>query len=96
MMGFVVLGLLGMAAAGCSTTAGRCEDMCQWLDDCGTDPASNCKSECESDYDDATDGCQDAFDEFADCLSENDLSCSKVDKSCDGSAAKFLVECGDE
>lgn len=92
----VGVALLGLVAAGCSTTAGRCEDWCKWADDCGTDPASNCESECESKYDDASDGCQDAFDELADCLSENDLSCSKVQNSCDGSFAKYLVECGDE
>lgn len=87
---------MGIVAAGCSSTAGRCEDMCQWADDCGTDPDKDCKSTCESKYDDASDGCQDAFDEFADCLSENDLSCSKVQNACDGAFAKYVVECGGE
>ena len=88
--------LLALAAGACSSTEGRCEDMCQWLDDCGTDPDKDCKSSCESDYDDLSDACQDAFDEFADCISDQDLKCSAVADNCDGSAAKFLTECGDE
>lgn len=87
---------LGSLAGGCASTAGRCEDLCTWLDDCGTDPQSNCQDECEAEYDDSSDACQDAFDEFTDCLGENDLSCTKVDSACDGSASKFIVECGDE
>jgi hypothetical protein len=87
---------LALSTAGCSTTEGRCEDLCQWLDDCGTDPTTDCKSSCESDYDDSSDACQDAFDEFADCISDEDLQCSAVANNCDGSASKFITECGDE
>jgi hypothetical protein len=70
--------------------------MCQWIDDCGADPDSDCQSSCESNYDDSSDACQDAFDEFADCISEEDLKCSAVADNCDGAAAKFITECGDE
>jgi hypothetical protein len=32
----------------------------------------------------------------ADCISDEDLECSAVRSGCDGSASKFLTECGDE
>lgn len=95
-LGLVWVALVALSAAGCSTTAGRCEDLCEWMDNCGADPDSDCKSSCESDYDKSSDACQDAFDEFADCISDEDLKCSNVSKNCDGAAAKFLTECGDE
>jgi hypothetical protein len=92
-MGLVWAGVLALFTGGCTTTEDRCETLCNWLDDCGTDPDSSCKAECESDYDDQSESCQDAFDEFADCIDEEDGSCSGVNSACDGSAAKFLTEC---
>src|SRR5687767_533110 len=90
----IVAAFAALTTAGCSTTEGRCEDVCQYLDDCAAlDPASNCASDCESNYDDASDSCQEAFDEYADCVSDNDLECEAVSADCDGSGAKFLTDC---
>jgi len=85
-----VAAFLGALAGGCSSTEGRCEDVCEWGDNCLGDPDRNCESNCEADYDDASDSCQDAFDELADCLSDNDLSCNDA---CDGDFAKFATDC---
>lgn len=87
---FLVAAFLGALAGGCSTTEGRCEDVCEWWDNCVSTPAGSCVSNCEADYDDAGDSCQEAFDEVADCLSEDDLACNN---SCDGEAAKFATDC---
>jgi hypothetical protein len=65
---FVLLGPL--ATVSCTSTSGRCEDLCQYIDDCGLDPAKDCKQSCEEKYDDASSKCQDAFDEYADCISD--------------------------
>ena len=89
-MGLVLAALLGSLAGGCSTTAGRCEDVCEWGDKCAGDPASSCESNCESDYDDASDKCQDSFDEWADCLSDEDLECND---NCNSAAVKWALDC---
>jgi hypothetical protein len=86
----IAAAFLGMLAGGCSTTAGRCEDACEWGDKCAGDPASSCADNCESDYDDAGDKCQDSFDSFADCLSDNDLACSDA---CNSDFLKWALDC---
>jgi hypothetical protein len=87
---FLIAAFLGALAGGCSTTEGRCEDVCEWTDNCLGDAPSNCVSNCEGDYDDAGDPCQEAFDDLADCLSDNDLACNDA---CDGEFAKYATEC---
>lgn len=89
-MGLVVAVFLGSLAGGCSTTEGRCEDVCEYIDKCGLDPATNCADSCESDYDGASDKCQDAFDAWADCISEHDVECTDA---CDSDAVKWALDC---
>jgi hypothetical protein len=72
--------------------------MCKWLNQCG-ELAIDCSSDTEIDkcvenYDDKGDGCQDAFDEFADCVDEENLTCSAVQEHCVGEAGEYVEQCG--
>jgi hypothetical protein len=89
----IIAAFAALTTAGCSTTEGRCEDVCEYTDNCGLDPEPNCVSSCESKHDDASDSCQEAFDEYADCISDNDLECDAVAADCDGAFAKFFTDC---
>ncbi|HEX6276890.1 MAG TPA: hypothetical protein VFZ53_27810 [Polyangiaceae bacterium] len=87
---FVVV--LGLAAGGCSVR-GDCETVCEWGEKCG-DQESDCVDDCVDDYEDADDACQDAFDELAACVEEDD-SCD-TDSDCASEYLAFLDDCADD
>jgi hypothetical protein len=82
---------------GCTATESRCETLCKWASQCG-DIAIECSDseidECVEEYDDHDDACQDAFDEFADCVDEENLTCSAVQEHCVGEAGEYVEQCG--
>jgi hypothetical protein len=66
---------------------------------CGDVPISCSDSvidECVEDYNDYDSGCQDAFDEFADCVDEENLTCSEVQEHCVGEAGEYVEQCREE
>jgi hypothetical protein len=85
---------MGLGTAGCSSVRGDCETVCNWVDDCGGDPESDCVDDCVADYDDADDACQEAFDEFAACLEEDD-SCGEG-SDCVSEFNEFAADCADD
>lgn len=84
------LGLLG-----CTSTESRCETICEFSEKCSTDEtSSDCSvNECVDEYEDSSDGCQDAIDEFADCIDDEDQNCSDVQSNCIGEAFEVLEQC---
>ena len=84
---------------GCESNEGRCETLCEWIDECSDEPVSCTNSEieeCADDIDDTDADCEDAFDEFTDCLEENDMDCSDIEDSCVGEAAEWIEQCEGE
>jgi len=91
--GFV---LLAAGALGCTSTKDRCETACDWTKDCTGVPVNCSDSEidsCVDEYEKQSDGCQDAFDEFVDCLDDHDNKCSDVEKECLEEASKYVDKC---
>jgi hypothetical protein len=89
---------LSLGLLGCTSTSSRCETLCEWADKCSTDSTATCSEsdidQCVDEYDDESDGCQDAFDEFADCVDDEDSNCSSVQNQCVGEATEFVEQCG--
>jgi hypothetical protein len=97
---WVVVGL-ALAVAGCRSSEGTCETLCEWLDECVTTEPVNCSDqseidECVDDVEDLSDDCDDALSGFTDCLEDNDVDCSDVEANCQGEAAEFLEQCEGE
>lgn len=84
---------------GCESNESRCETLCDWIDEC-SDQSVACSDseieECADDIDDTDSDCEDAFGEFTDCLEDQDLDCSDVEKNCVGEAAEWLEQCEGE
>ncbi len=88
---------LGLSLVGCTSTESRCETLCKWANQCGDIPIDCTDAEideCVEEYDDHDDGCQDAFDEFAECVDEENLTCSAVQEHCIGEAGEYVEQCG--
>jgi hypothetical protein len=87
-----------LSLIGCTSTESRCETVCKWANQCAeitVDCSSDAEiEECVDEYDDKGDGCQDAFDDFADCVDEEELTCSAVQEHCVGEASEYLEQCG--
>jgi hypothetical protein len=88
---------LSLGLLGCTSTESRCETICHFGQKCVTGSTATCSEaeidECVDDYDDESDGCQDAFDEFADCIEEEETNCSDVENRCVGEATEVLEQC---
>ena len=86
---------LGFAMFGCRSTEDRCETVCDWLEKClreaGADEGECDAEECAEDLENESDSCQDSFEEFADCLEEDD-SCDEGSE-CAGEANNFVEDC---
>jgi hypothetical protein len=93
------LGLcLSLGFLGCTSTESRCETLCEFSKKCPTGGASLDCSEagidkCVDDYDAQSERCQDALDELADCIDEEDQSCSGVQSQCEGEATEVFAHC---
>src|SRR5687768_6306338 len=88
---------LCLSLIGCTSTESRCETLCKWASQCGDIPIECTDAqidECVENQDDKGDGCQDAFDEFADCVDEENLTCSAVEENCLGEAGEYVEQCG--
>jgi hypothetical protein len=91
----MVLVLLGVGTVGCSGLEGDCETLCDWGEKCNEEESdNNCVDECVEDVEDADDACQEAVEELASCVEEDD-SCT-TDSSCASEAGKFLEDCADD
>lgn len=75
--------LFGFLATGCSSARDSCETVCQWLERCT--PAGTCTDadvdKCVDEYDRVDDACQDALDDYADCLHDQ-TECEQATRIC--------------
>ena len=96
---FVVFSCVALVVA-CDTDADQCESLCRWVDECTTDDDDGCSEyeveRCAEDVEDVSDGCEDAFSTFMDCIEQNENDCNDIAESCQGERDKFVDQCGDE
>lgn len=86
--------LLGGLVWGCDSTAERCGDYCVWNETCaGAERNGTCQRLCEDVYDVASNDCRDAFDTFADCLSDAKLVCVDAESKCEHELERFTEDC---
>jgi len=90
---------LAFVMVGCTSDETRCKTMCKWLDQCA-EAIVNCTpseiDECVREAGELSDGCDDAFADFTDCLDDHDLDCSEVESSCRSELAEFTDQCDGE
>ena len=89
--------VLALGFFGCGKSVkDHCEDLCDKALACeGEEPGGAlCVDECTAEVEDASDACQDAFGEFADCYDKT--ACDEVDEKCLGEAGEFFEKCGDD
>ena len=89
---------LGVGLLGCTSTESRCETLCQAGEKCGAsalmlDCSESGIDRCVDEYDRENEACQDAFDNAADCIEEQDLSCPGVQNKCIGQLSELASRC---
>ena len=92
--------MVGVLAMGCSSARDSCESLCEWLDRCGGDVADvSCSDSqidaCVDNYHDLDGDCQDAYDDFAECL-EDTNKCEEAGKECLDEANTVQKECDED
>lgn len=86
-------------AVGCDSDHDKCKTLCHWIDEC-TILEQSCSDsdidECSDDANDLSDDCEHAFENFVDCLEDNDSQCDETLERCQGEWDDFGAQCGDE
>ena len=91
-----IVAVFALATIGCTTNEDRCQELCEWADECGTSDV-DCSDqsvidECVDDIEDAGEDCEDALDEFLSCVDDNN-ECEAIERSCGGEASEVLEHC---
>ena len=85
--------LVAVQTLGCADSIeDNCKSLCDWSAECESDATdvSACTDQCVENMKKADDDCEDALDDFADCVDSHDCS---DDGECGGEAAALLADC---